>query len=229
MRLRPKLECLGRSPVASTSLNGSNATGTLPIAGRKKGPASPQIADKFPRPPPVGGLRPKNSGLMHRSKTGQQIETAATAVHQAVSQRIRAGSPGWPCIRGVAALQQPPDKKSISIATYRTNGFLFNLKVDHDCNCLANSAAAQLSAPQLYKICAAPRQWLPRGAGNSASLRAAFAFVRRRTRRAQDAAGRPAPNRPHGSRVNSHSVPPPVGAPAMISSYLHVPWCFRIS
>src|SRR5258708_18374674 len=83
----------------------------------------------------------------------------------------------------------------------------FRPKVDHDRNCPAISAPPQLSGPQLYKTCPEPHQRIPRGAGNGASLRAAFAFVGCRTRRAQDAAGRPPPNRPPRPRVNR----PPAG------------------
>jgi hypothetical protein len=78
----------------------------------------------------------------------------------------------------------------------------FRPKVDHDRNCPAISAPPQLSGPQLYKTCPEPHQRIPRGAGNGASLRAAFAFVGCRTRRAQDAARRPAPNRPRGPCVS---------------------------
>src|SRR5258708_39269740 len=102
---------------------------------------------------------------------------------------------------------------------------LFQPDGDHHHHRRAIEAPPQLSGPQLYETCPEPHQWIPRGAGNGASLRAAFAFVGRRTRRAQDAAARLAPNRPHGPRVSPTCTVVlgslPSGHLGLIASYLH--------
>jgi len=62
------------------------------------------------------------------SAAAKIADDASFAVRQELARReIRAILPvqpahcTWPCIHGVAALQQRPDKKSILIATYRMN------------------------------------------------------------------------------------------------------------